>query len=113
MAVVARIKSWAIRRKMSNATWLWDMINLQKTIALCTGCATERLPWRWQQKLHYQELRRFHGEGHCDLCRTETSVSLYESTDTEQYQKTERDHHLVAATRERERLIVTDHRRVH
>jgi hypothetical protein len=112
MAVTARIKSWTIRRKMADATWLWDMINLQKTLALCHGCATTKMPWRWQQKLHYQELRRFHGSGYCDLCRKEEMVSLYESTDTPQFAAVERDHHLVAAVHERERLRVRDIRRV-
>ena len=110
--ITKRIKSWTVRRQMANATWLWDMINLQKTLALCKGCATQKMPWRWQQKLHYQELTRFHGEGHCDLCRTETNVSLYESTDTPHFAATERDHHLATLTRERD-MVVNDYRRVH
>jgi hypothetical protein len=110
--ITARIKSWAIRRKMSEATWLWDMINLQRTISLCHGCATQKMPWRWQQKLHYAEMTRFHGSGHCDYCRKEKTVSLYQSTDTPYFTATEREHHLVAATQERDLVAVYDHRRV-
>jgi hypothetical protein len=112
MAVTARIKSWAIRRKMSDASWLWDLVNLQRTIALCKGCATQKMPWRWEQKLHYQEMSRFHGSGHCDFCRSEDTVSLYQSTETPQFAAMERDHHLVAATQERARVAVSDRRRV-
>jgi hypothetical protein len=106
-----KMEMWRIRRKMSDASWLWDMINLGRTIALCKGCSTHKLPWRWQQKLHYAEMRTMHGSGHCDMCRKEDLVSLYQSTDTEHYQRIEGDHHLIAATQARD-LRVTDRRRV-
>jgi hypothetical protein len=112
MAVVARIKSWTIRRKMADASWMWDLINLQRTLALCHGCATQKMPWRWQQKLHYQEMTRFHGDGHCDYCRQETAVSLYYSTDTPYFAQMDRDHQLANAAQERDRALVFDRRRV-
>lgn len=113
MAVTARIKSWTIRRQMADATWMWDLINLQRTLALCHGCAAQRMPWRWQHKLHYAEIRRFHGDGHCDYCRKEGPVSLYQSTDTPHYAEVERSHHLATATEERDRVLIFDKRRVH
>ena len=106
-----KMELWRIRRKMSDATWLWDMLNLQKTLALCRGCATHKMPWRWQQKLHYAEMTALHGDGHCDFCRKEGPVSLYQSTDTSFYQAMDRDNHLIAAVQERD-LRVRDMRRV-
>jgi hypothetical protein len=106
-----KIELWRVRRKMSNSTWLSDMMALQKTIALCKGCATVTMPWRWQQKLHYAEMKTLHGSGRCDMCRQEEDVSLYQSTDTPWYAAIERDNHLVAATMERD-LRITDRRRV-
>lgn len=112
MSAVARIKSWTIRRKMSDASWLWDLVNLQRTIALCKGCSTYRMPWRWQQKLHYAEVLFAHGEGHCDFCRKEDAVSLYQCTDTTYYQQIQKDHALASAAQERDRALVFDRRRV-
>ena len=112
MSVTARIKSWTIRRKMSDASWVWDKINLQQTLALCKGCSTQRMPWRWQQKLHYAEMTILHGQGYCDYCRTEDLVSLYQSTDTDYYQQIERSHQLATAAQERDRALVFDRRRV-
>lgn len=112
MSAGARIKSWTIRRKMSDATWLWDKINLQQTLALCKGCSTQKMPWRWQQKLHYAEMTMLHGDGHCDYCRREALVSLYQNTDTPWYAAMERDHQLATAAQERDRALVFDRRRV-
>lgn len=107
-----KIEMWRIRRKMSDASWVWDLLNLQRTIALCKGCATHKMPWRWQAKLHYAELTVLHGSGRCDYCRQEDLVSLYQSTDTPFWAAMERDHHLIAQIQERE-LRITDRRRVH
>ena len=112
MSVTARIKSWTIRRKMSDASWVWDLVNLQRSLALCKGCATTKMPWRWQQKLHYAEMTVLHGSGRCDYCRKEDLVSLYQCTDTDFYQRTERDHTLATAAQERDRALVFDRRRV-
>jgi hypothetical protein len=106
-----RIRLWTVRRKMSNASWLEDMIQLKKTLALCKGCTTTKMPWRWEQKLHYAEMKTLHGSGHCDLCRKEDLVSLYQNTDTAWYEQIERDNHLVAATVARD-FRITDRRRV-
>ena len=106
-----KIELWRIRRKMPDASWLSDMLALQKTIALCKGCSTQRMPWRWQQKLHYAEMTIYHGSGRCDMCRHEDTVSLYQSTDTSWYASMDRDNHLVAATQARD-LRITDRRRV-
>ena len=113
MSVTARIKSWTIRRKMSEASWIWDLVNLQRTLALCKGCSTQRMPWRWQQKLHYQEMRTLHGDGPLRLLSQGRDVSRSISRRTQLYfQRVERDHTLATAAQERDRALVFDRRRV-
>src|SRR5262245_15951036 len=114
MAVVSQVNTPKWRRKMSNATWLSDMFHLQKTIALCRGCATWKLPWRWQKTYHYQEIRRYHGTGYCDLCRQHEDVSLYECTDTPHFAAMDEDrrHYERARKQQQQAFAVTDSRRV-
>ena len=100
------------RRRISGASWLADMSALKKTLALCRTCAW-KMPWRWEKKFCYEELRQFHGVGVCDRCRNEDSVSLYLSTDTDYWAKCERDRRWSAETRARDRRFsIEDRRRV-
>ena len=101
-----------VHRRISGASWLEDMSQLKKTLALCRTCAW-KMPWRWQAKFHYEELKAYHGVGVCDRCRNEDSVSLYLSTDTDYWAKCERDRRWSAETRARDRAFaVVDRRRI-
>ena len=113
MGVVGQAINWQkTRRRISGASWLADMSALKKTLALCRTCAW-KMPWHWQKKFGYEELRQFHGIGHCDRCRNEDAVSLYQSTQTEYWVKCERDRRWTAETRARDRAFaVVDRRRI-
>ena len=106
------IKWQKTRRRISGASWLADMSALKKTLALCRTCAW-KMPWRWEKKFGYEELKVYHGVGVCDRCRNEDSVSLYLSTDTDYWAKCERARRWTAETRARDRAFaVVDRRRI-
>ena len=113
MGVVGQAINWQkTRRRISGASWLADMSALKKTLALCRTCVW-KMPWRWEAKFCYEELRQFHGVGVCDRCRNELSVALYQSTATDYWVKCERDRRWSAETRARDRaFVVVDRRRV-
>ena len=101
-----------VPRRISGASWLSDMSALKKNLALCRTCAW-KMPWRWEKKFSYEELKLYHGVGICDRCRNEDSVSLYQSTDTDYWAKCERDRRWTAETRARDRAFaVVDRRRI-
>jgi hypothetical protein len=112
MAVLGKVEVWRWQRRMSNASWLWDLMNLQKVLSLCSGCKY-KMPWHWERRLHYQEMRQFHGQGMCDGCRHEDSVSLFQSTDTVYFAQCERDRAFVRHAQARDReFTMNDRRRV-
>lgn len=110
MAVLGKVEVWRWKRRMSNASWLWDLMNLQKVLSLCSGCQY-KMPFRWDKRLHYQEMRQFHGHGLCDGCRHEDAVSLFQSTDTLYFAQCERDRAGVRHAQALDRAILANDRR--
>lgn len=70
-----KLQKWS--RVQGRAAFLWDRMALRKTLALCPGCVQGKLPKKWRAQYDYVEILGFHAEGACDLCREETSVTLY------------------------------------
>jgi hypothetical protein len=69
------IAKW--RRRDGQASFLCDLIELHKTLALCNNCAKIKMPRKWQSLYLYEKLTTFHGEDFCDYCRQEGPISLY------------------------------------
>jgi hypothetical protein len=109
--VIKPVQPWRWKRRISNASWLEDMIQLQKTLALCRRCDWA-MPWMWKRKFHYAEMTAFHARGVCDRCRNEDAVSLYRSTDTAWYAQVERDNAILAEGRAKKdgSFVVVDRR---
>lgn len=97
-------------RRMSGATWLWDMMNLRKVLQLCSRCQYA-LPHHWEKKYHYAKWKHFTGINPCDYCKNEAVVDLFRSTDDPWYAECERNSRAVSATRARDAAFaVTDRR---
>jgi hypothetical protein len=102
MAVVGQPIQWRkVLRKITNASWVSDMIALRKALQFCTGCEA-KMPWRWQTRFEYRAFTAYHGDGQCDGCRQDTAVTLYQRTDSPEYAAAERYDRLVQATRARD-----------
>jgi hypothetical protein len=74
-AVETTLAKW--RRKEGPASFIADLITLRKTLMLCYHCAKYRLPRNWTRLFDYEELTIYHGEGACDYCREDNSMSLF------------------------------------
>lgn len=57
-------------------TVLHDRMALHKSLLLCLNCQN-KMTRRHMQKLHYSELRQFHGWGLCDGCQQETACAMW------------------------------------
>jgi len=99
-ARVTQLQKWS--RVQGRAAFLWDRIALRKTLALCRGCVQSQLPKKWQSQYDYVEIMGFHAEGACDLCREETSVTLYAAGEGPYGTYLERDRPKLEALRYRE-----------
>lgn len=90
MSIVGEAINWLkIRRPVSNATWIADRMALQKSVQLCSTCLY-KMPRRWKAIYHYEEFTQYHGEGQCDGCRHDDTVTLFLSTDDPWHEECER-----------------------
>lgn len=68
-------------RTQGRASFLEDFIQLRKTLLLCHFCAKSRMPRNWTAQHDYEEVSAWHSIGACDLCRSETSLTVFVPTE--------------------------------
>ena len=99
------------RRKNGLATFLNDLIQLRKPIALCKGCE-RKMPYHWTAKYDYEFVHGFYAElTACDYCRTQGSANFYHPVDGAYHQEMVRWKKIEEAVKERDRQNVLKDRR--
>ena len=90
-------------RKNGLATFLNDLIQLRKPIALCKGCE-HKMPYYWTSRYNYAFVKGFYAElTACDYCRTQGSVNFYHPVDGAYHQEMVRWQQIEAQVKERDR----------
>ena len=104
-AAMQRVYLHKLRRKMANATWMYDRIQLRQPIGICPGCE-HRMPWKWAKKFEYEKVEAFHGaECPCDYCREVTNVNFFLPGEGAVWKETEKAMRQTAQVRARERAL--------
>lgn len=69
------------QRKITNGSYLHDMLALHKSLFLCQSCRRKL----WPGRFNYIELKMYHGEGICDGCQVDGPAALWLWEGSEQW----------------------------